>query len=432
MAALGWNLGPFLTFDAGSTWRAVDGGNHLHEDLHALRFSIEEPETIGSLFAGSDGGVAKINLDDLAGANGPAIQSNFNRNLPTLQCYSMLYRQFTGTVDISAELSGILVAGLQDNGNVSCRFRPTAEPWRHVDRGDGGWNCFVRGGYLHNILDGATGATAPLSPDVQTKIVPIALPPPPDAAGLKSFVGEAVMQPTHRNAAGQLLVAVASSIGASTVFGLYSIDEAVPPYQWQQIGTLPTGQAVAGLASISGDLVFAGTAQGKIYVFDTNTGSVVEQPVKLPKPSPSTRMKGGSIPRIVALDAVSMFAVLLGATETKADGSAPFGTPAVQTYVLQLNNGSWSPTVGAGLPNEFLYGFVAVAAPNTEVPRGLLAATDDAVFISRDDGKSWQRASMGLPRRPHCSDLRFAIDSLGVTNIMLGTFGRSVWLANLA
>jgi hypothetical protein len=432
IAALGWDLGPFLTFDAGSTWRRVDGGLHLHDDWHALRFSIEEPETIGFLYAGSDGGIAKINLDDLPGVNGPPVQSNFNRNLPTLQCYSMLYRQFTGSVDISAELSGILAAGLQDNGNVSCRFRPAAEPWHHVDQGDGGLNTSVRGGYLHNILSGASAATAPLSPDVQTKIVPITIPPPVDPSGLFPFVGEAVIEPAHRNAAGQLLVAVASAIGSNAVFGLHTIDEVVPPYEWQQLGALPAGQAVAGLASFSGDVILAGTAQGKIYALDTNTGNVVEQPMKLPKPSPSTRMAGGSIPRIVALDAGSFFAVLLGATETKADGTPPLGTPAVQAYVLQLEGSTWSPTIGAGLPNEFLYGFVAVTAPNTEVPRGLLAATDDAVYISRDDGKSWLRASMGLPRRPHCGDLRFAIDSLGGANIMLGTFGRSVWLANLA
>jgi hypothetical protein len=147
---------------------------------------------------------------------------------------------------------------------------------------------------VHNILDGATIETAPLSPDVQTAIVPVSVPAPGDPAGLKVFVGEAVMQPTHRNPAGQLLVAVASAIGASTVFGLYSIDDVVPPYQWQQIGAVPNGQTVSGLGSFNGDQVFIGTGQGKIYVLDTGAGTVTEQAVQLPKPSPSTRMTGGS------------------------------------------------------------------------------------------------------------------------------------------
>jgi hypothetical protein len=141
IAALGWQSGPYLTFDDGATWRLVDSGGHLHPDLHALRFAIEGPDQIGSLFVGSDGGVAKINLDDLPGVNGPPIRSNFNKNLPTLQCFSMLYREFTGTVDISPEISGIVAAGLQDNGNVSARFRPVAGPWGQVDGGDGGWNA---------------------------------------------------------------------------------------------------------------------------------------------------------------------------------------------------------------------------------------------------------------------------------------------------
>lgn len=431
IAALGWQFGPYLTFDAGATWRLVDGGGHLHSDLHALRFAIEGPAQIGSLFVGSDGGVAKINLDDLPGVNGPPIRSNFNRNLPTLQCYSMLFREFTGTVDISAELSGIVAAGLQDNGNVSARFRPVAEPWHHVDGGDGGWNASVRGGFLHTVKGEVTKATAPLSPDVQTAIVPITAPAPGDPAGLKVFVGEAVMRPALRNPAGQLLVAVASANGAKTVFGLFSNDGVVPPYQWQQIGAVPDGQVVSGLGSFDGSQVFIGTGQGKIYVLDTATGTVTEQTIKLPRPSPSTRMMGGAITRLVGFDSESMFAFLLAATEAKLDGSPLLGSPAVQGYVLRLDGGTWTPTAAAGLPNEYLYGFVAVAAPNTEIPRGLLAATDDAVYISRDNGENWRRASLGLPRRPHCADLRFAILPVGGANIVLGTFGRSMWMAPL-
>jgi hypothetical protein len=74
---------------------------------------------------------------------------------------------------------------------------------------------------------------------------------------------------------------------------------------------------------------------------------------------------------------------------------------------------------------------VAIAAPHTRIKHGLMVATDDAVYLSRNDGQTWQRASSGLPRRPHCGDLRFVIDSLGGANIYLGTFGRSVWIASL-
>jgi hypothetical protein len=431
-AALGWQFGPYLTSDGGTTWRVVEGAPHLHADVHALHFAIEAPNTIGSLFVGSDGGVAKVNLlDDPAGVNGPPVQSNFNRQLATLQCYSMLIRQFAGTVDICAEFPGLLAAGLQDNGNVSSSLRPSVEPWQHVDGGDGGWNSFVLGGYVHNFKAEATLATAPLGPAVQVATIPVTLPAPGNPAGLQVVVGEPVATPTQRNPSGDLLVAVGAANASSTLFGLYSNNSVVPPYQWQQIGAIPSNETISALASVSGDRVLVGTGQGKIYAFDTATGASTGQSIKLPKPSPSTHMAGGALLRIVSFDSDSIFAVLLGATETRDDGTQFLGSPAVQRYILRLSGNDWKPTASVGLPNELIYGFVAVDAPNTEVLRGLLAATDDAVYISRDDGQNWRRASQGLPVRPHCGDLRFALDRLGEANIVLGTFGRSMWTAHL-
>jgi outer membrane protein assembly factor BamB len=248
--------------------------------------------------------------------------------------------------------------------------------------------------------------------------IPITLPAPGNPAGLQVVVGEPVETPTQRNPAGDLLVAVVAANASNTLFGLYSNNSVVPPYQWQQIGAIHSNETISALASVSGDRVLVGTGQGKIYAFDTATGASTGQSIKLPKPSPSTHMAGGALLRIVSFDSGSIFAVLLGATETRDDGTQFLGSPAVQRYIL-------------GLPNELIYGFVAVDAPNTEVLRGLLAATDDAVYISRDDGQNWRRASQGLPVRPHCSDLRFALDRLGEANIVLGTFGRSMWMAHL-
>jgi hypothetical protein len=441
IAALGWQAGPFLTFDSGTTWRLVEGGGHLHADLHALRFTEDTPDSIGNLFVGSDGGLAKINLDDLPGEHGPPIRSDYNTRLPTLQCLSTLIRQFAGTIHADPKRLGILVAGLQDNGNVSCRLVPEPQPWQHVDGGDGGWNAFVAdGSYLHNVTGAAVIVTSfvakgAFEPDVQLQTIPINLPAPPDPSGLKWAVGEPVVQPTFRNAGGQLLVAMASPNASNTVYGLYAPDltvGVVPPYHWDLIATIPDGATVGALGSFSGEKVLIGTGQGKMYVLDVATGGLVEQAVQLPKPSPSTQMKGGSFLRIVGFSESSMFALLLGATEVKlADGSPPLGTPAVQGYVLRLDANTWKPTAGAGLPNEYVYGFVAISAPNKEIPHGLIAATDDAVYLSRDEGQTWQRASSGLPRRAHCGDLRFVRDSFGLQNIYLGTFGRSMWVAQL-
>ena len=482
VAALGWQTGPFLTRDGGTSWRLIDGGPHLHADQHALRFSIDRPDSIGNLFVGSDGGVARINLDDVLnppGQSGQPFRSDYNRNLPTLQCYSTLTRQFYGTLDASSHDNTLLewyddvVAGLQDNGNVGCQLWNVVDPWRKVDGGDGGWNAYVDHGttHVHNSKGAAVTATyvftgpPPAGPgsffgptEFRNSVIPVTSPAP-DMAGLKGPIGEAVMQPTFRNPAGQLLVAVAAENPSNNVFGLFRtpLNPAGPPvepgYHWELIGTLPVGEWVGALGSFHGEKIYVGTRQekpeqrGGMYVIDVATGSVVAQTVALPKPSPSTRMQGGTFGRIVGLldketGETKMFATLIGATERDiTTGGLPgLGTPAVQGYVLRLDGDTWNYTAGAGLPNEYLYGFVAVNAPGTRIEHGLLVSTDDAVYISRDEGENWQRASSGLPRRPHCGDLRFVVKSTDPDNpvpgdsayIYLGTFGRSVWIATLS
>lgn len=472
VAALGWQNGPFLTIDGGTNWRLIDGSPHLHVDLHALRFSIDRPDSIGNLFVGSDGGVARINLDDVLnppGQSGQPFRSDYNRNLPTLQIYSTLIRQFYGTLDAASERLSV-VAGLQDNGNVRVDLRPVDAPWYKVEGGDGGWNALVDNDFAHvrNIMGEAVKASyiltgLPLNTPPQSQfgdqyprdsVIPVGTSLPPDKVGLKAQIGEAVMQPTHRNPAGQLLVAVAAENQSNKVFGLFHGSLIPPPeqvqagtedpvYHWEEIGTLPVGEWVSALGSFHGEKVFAGTeGQGNMYVIDVATKSVIKQTVALPKPSPSTQMKGGTFLRIVGfVDETKLFATLLGATEVDISTGAPvLGTPAVQGYVLRLDGDTWNVTAGAGLPNELLYGFVAVNAPGTRIEHGLLVSTDDAVYISRDEGQNWRRASSGLPRRPHCGDLRSVVHSGPADDpepgdpayIYLGTFGRSLWIVTLS
>src|SRR5262249_36193224 len=60
----------------------------------------------------------------------------------------------------------------------------------------------------------------------------------------------------------------------------------------------------------------------------------------------------------------------------------------------------------------------------------LYAATDKRVFISSDNGDTWQDASQGLPARPHCSDLRYIVTKDGASALYLSTWGRSLWKAD--
>jgi hypothetical protein len=62
----------------------------------------------------------------------------------------------------------------------------------------------------------------------------------------------------------------------------------------------------------------------------------------------------------------------------------------------------------------------------------LFAATDGDVFVSHDRGRTWIYGSVGLPMRPHCSDLRIAADGSGGRDRYLATYGHSVWRATIA
>lgn len=437
LVALGWQQGPFLTRDGGKNWRPVADADHLHPDLHALQFWPRVAADEHDLYVCSDGGVARIDLDDLLGATGRPFQSNYNRQLPTLQCYGPLFRGPFGSLGASPRQSGLLAAGLQDNGNVFCQLGAKATPWQDLDGGDDGWNAFASdGSLLHYTMSGPVAASSFTAAGalISTVVIPVLVPPSP--GGLGGPVGEHVVAPQHRNAARQLLVA-AGAVG-NLVYALYLDELASPRFHWDLVATLPAGVAVSALYSQHGGTIFAGSKNdGRMFAVDAKQGTFLELPVVLPKPSPRSRMRGGSFVRLSAFSETEVFAVLDGAIEDPVPGTSsgigiPPPPPATASYVLKLDSLRWVPTAGAGLPNERFFSLAAVALPHSEFPRALFVATDDRVYVSRDDGASWQRAALGLPRRPHCSELRFVGGERGEGTLYLSTYGRSVWTSPLA
>jgi len=108
-----------------------------------------------------------------------------------------------------------------------------------------------------------------------------------------------------------------------------------------------------------------------------------------------------------------------------------------QGLLLQSNFFSWDQfgsndnvAKGVDLPTNQgpIYGFDIDrgADPNT-----LFAAMDTNVFVSRDEGGTWKLATKGLPRRPHCTELRAVAHDNGQRFLYLSTFRRSVWQAPL-
>jgi hypothetical protein len=93
------------------------------------------------------------------------------------------------------------------------------------------------------------------------------------------------------------------------------------------------------------------------------------------------------------------------------------------TVMRSDDGGAHWATAASGLPNEVFY---AMECDVHSLPAAIYVATDDQVYASIDEGLSWKSMSTGLPRRPHCADLR-----IGTSDLYLSTFGASVWRMNL-
>ena len=437
LVAFGW--GPvFVSPDSGATWQQAIDDRHLHSDVHSLRFSPLGSDWAKDLYVGSDGGVARIDMDLFLKKSTDCCQSNYNRFLPTLQCYSTLIRQFWGTITASNAVPYLVATGSQDNSNLCSVASPVAPtPWINMEGGDGGWTGFVNGNVLlHNIMGEAPTCTLFNSTGIRDKDGSIIINQPADnPTEMKGPVAEVVKQPEFRNELGGLLVALASP-NNNQVFALFTDDEQNVAYHWGFIGTIPQGEAVSALASFNGSTIHIGAA-GKMYAMDVKTGKTKNLPIDIPKTDPDSKLAPGSINRIVHFSEVDAFAIMNGSTET-IEVFNPFthnkSVVLTSSFILRLveNGSKWIVTPGYGLPKEYMYGLESVQLPNSRFPRALFVTTDRNVYISREDSTTWQLASQNLPVTPHCGDVRF-VSFAGSSEawLYLGTFGRSMWGAKL-
>lgn len=424
--AFGWQAGTFISPDAGKSWVLVGGGVH-HVDIHALRFKLPTPDDQHLLYIGSDGGLARVNASDALAGKTVIARSDYNRRLTTMQFYSnWVTRQFYGSTSVSPLGSGHVSAGVHDNGNITCILRSNAiaTPWVHLDGGDGGWNGICAdGGLVRNLLDDGNlpnssvrQASATSTGFVGHDIVPIILPPPPDPAvpvGLPSPKGDVVREPRFKNTFGQRMFAVGASL--TEVFGLFQSGPE-QTYHWESLGSALPGLGISAVASFGGGTVMVSEGAGRIFALDSKNGSAVELPVVLPAPASGVKHTGGVIPCITMLRRDVGFAVMNSSSEKF-------------NYVLRLDGLRWVVPLSAGLPtNAAFYGLDGVMRADGRSV--IFAATDDAVYLSEDRGEHWSKAADGLPRRAHCADLRVGVID-GVSWLLLGTFGRSLWRADL-
>jgi hypothetical protein len=253
--------------------------------------------------------------------------------------------------------------------------------------------------------------------------VPITVPDPLDAKGLSGPHADAVRHPSFRNGFGQKMFAAAGATGnvskVSEVYGLFQ-DGPEQAYHWERLGTTPQGWIVWAVGSYSGRTIMVATTNADstdthLYALDSKTGSFLDLPIVLPNPIPDTPQAGGVITRIVMVRDGIGFAVLNG-------------TNLKNNYVLRLDGLHWIVPSATGLPTKSsFFGLEAIQDRDRLI---LFVTTDDRVYMSEDAGDTWVQASGGLPTRAHCGDLR--IGKLGGRSVLLlGTYGRSVWQANL-
>lgn len=440
VVAFGWKKA-LLSVHGGNGWRALGGrwinpgewqynaDMTLHDDVHSIFF---DPSRDRRLYVLSDGGVAFT--DDWA-LDPATFHSTPNRKLANLQFYCPgPPREFWGTVG-SASFAPVAGGGLQDNGNVCATLDPEQGPWRKTTEGDGGWfACIGHGG--GQFVSCATGPPPPPSVERASWVNNA---PQGDGAipmenrfgdfhsdGLLSSVGEVVPDPRFHNNKGTLYAVAAPAkmfaedllrpvpvslegrtkdalIDSRSIFGLFGASNN-PYLHWSPITDLPsTAGVVRALGADRGDTIYIGTDRGELFVLDMPTGQLLQLKVD----APPTGL--GPIDRIVVRGGRGPFALM-----ESAPGS-----------VLLVEEGLSFRPIKSSKPLPFvqLLGLDLHRKPGRIT---MAVTTDTDVWVSPDDGDTWELASGGLPLVPHCADVRFGhFDGRDV--LVLGTWGRSLW-----
>jgi hypothetical protein len=406
---VGWRNGAFFSTDKGQAWenRSKDSP-HMHGDVHGLTFE-RTPDGV-SLFAGTDGGVCLTN--DL----GKTWDSRYNKHLRNLQFYgveSTFILGDNGTFDASKSVPGLVGGATQDNGNLWCLTGDpnTRASLRQFESGDGNTVAFIEADVLHrnntltfngvekgnHVRISRWNAGALTWQDEFGDIIPAG--GYPDGLPYPQAVGS-VRNPTHKKD-GRLLLAVAGKDTA--VFAYLEGGEDGDFVKIADIPSVPSlPRTIFSIASFDGSAILVGTSDGHIFEVETDTGTVTDQTVNL------GGWAGNNITRLLW---------------TGEDDR--FGTVS-NSVVIRFANGTWdlAPGVtGAG---------VTGLDYEREVTGGvLLACHDFGVQVSVDRGNSWVDANWGLPKRPHCKDIRIGLSGDGNAAVHLATYGWSTFIARL-
>lgn len=422
---IGWrHEGVFVSTDKGRRFRVTDDSAHVHSDIHTVYFDPTDPAGT-ALYVGGDGGL--VRMGDL-GRSTNSFVSMFNRSLATLQFQSSPARQFYGTFTPSSR-DWILAGGLQDNGCVYCLLTPNVDPWRELGPADDGHNAVFleSGAVVFDYNDGPQARHARW--DRSTKSFDTAeririrrdAPHPTHHPGFGLW--DARIEPVRKVARDGQLHIYAIGGAASDVFGLFSTPTLRNPF-WDLLVRIailearpyPTNDprnfkpSITAVASYEGKVVFVGSAGGRLFRYIHGPGL---RELGVPPRQWRNGDKDASIDHI-AVDSSVAFASFNKSGRGHLLRVYPRLAPNADEVAL--------PTT------DVIYGIEVFPGPAGPL---VVVATDRDVFFSDDLGKCWSDASAGLPRTPHCADVRFVTMPDGRSWLYLATYGRSVWRSSL-
>jgi hypothetical protein len=401
----------YISRDNGDTWyllgdQSWENLRSLHADVHEVEFNPNDP-TGKSFVVASDGGVA-ISTD-----RGNS-WSDLNETYGNLQLYGTSSRGFYGCGSLSMEVYG---DGSQDNGNLYTELDGAA-PWKKLDGGDGGqWHGLRVGGFIRSNMNSATiwrGTWNPEKKVMEQRIeIPVRVGGSDVTGTTVGLIAANVNSPAHHNGKGQAMYTVGALGGR--VHGLFANDDGGDMH-WEQLSdwVAPRDQIVSAVGSATGEKIYLATfgPQGvQMYMVTTEIGSVSPMGPLPPPLRPSTF--SGVDPKA----RVHRFVVL--------NDDYAFGLYTTD----QFNSGFLLQTVDGGTTWDIMPGpSKTLSSLELDWTTGALYLSDaDHVYVSRNKGKTWTRASLGLPQHCEGIDLRFVAQPDGKNFLYLATYGWSLW-----
>ncbi len=382
-------------------WKSTDGGNTFSawkgapggDDYHRLWINPNDPRII--LLAGDQGAVVTVN-------GGETWSSWYNQ--PTAQMYHVIadnafpYRVCSGQQDSGS----VCVSSRGDDGAITIRdWHPVgAEEWGYVapDPND---PDTVFGGKLTRY-DRRTGQ----SHDV--------MPPPGDRTRTLR-TAPVLFSPVESRSLFFGANVIWKSVTSGQAWTAISGDLSRP--SWDAPANVGTYRATPGAAStrrgvvytiapspIDANVIWAGTDDGLLHV---------------------TRDAGKTWtdvtpPQITAWAKVSIMDASHFDTNSAYAAVNTLRLDDVKPYVYRTRNGgkSWE-RVTRGIPD----GTIVNVVREDPLRRGLLfAGTEQSVYVSFDDGDSWQSLRLNLP----ASSVRDLI--IKDDDLVIGTHGRGFWI----